>query len=104
MLNSKPCHECQHYDPIMRGNNRGLKETKWAWCAKHSVYPMTEGPGQKFPAGVQRMTDPDKPAKPKIVQRGQVVSGCGHFQPRKAVLSKADLLQKVKAQQGGKIS
>lgn len=101
MLNDKPCDGCNHFDPVMRGNNKGLRETKWAWCAKKSIYPVKEGPGQKFPDGVQRLTDSDKPAQPKIVQKGEVVQNCTQFQERRQTLSKAALLKKVKEQQQG---
>lgn len=103
MLNDKPCDECQYFDPVMRGNNKGLRPTRWAWCAKHSVYPSKEGPGQQFPDGVQRVADPNKPAKPKIVKQGTVVANCLTFQERRQILSKADLLQKLKSQQGGQL-
>jgi hypothetical protein len=105
MMNDKPCDGCQHFDPIMRGNNRGLRETKWAWCAVHSIYPHKEGPGQRFPDGVKRVSDPDKPAQPKIIRKGEVVTNCLKFQEKRRVLSKADLLQKLKDQtQGGRLS
>lgn len=99
MLNDKPCDGCKHFDPVMRGNNKGLRSTAWAWCAKHSVYPKTEGPGQIFPVGAKRMTDADKPAQPKIVRKGEVVSNCMDFNPQKAVLSKEELLKKVRDKQ-----
>ena len=101
MMNDKKCEDCQHFDPVMRGTNRGLRTSNWAWCAKHSVYPMKEGPGQHFPEGVTRMTDPDSPAKPKIVRVGEVVVNCTRFQEKRHTLSKADLLHKIKTQQQG---
>jgi len=100
-MNEHKCEDCNHFDPVMRGNNKGLRQTDWAWCAKKSIYPVNEGPGQKFPAGVQRMTDPDKPAEPKIVKKGEVVSNCTDFMEKRQVLSKEDLLSKVKNQQQG---
>lgn len=103
MLNDKPCDTCRHFDPVLRGNNKGLKETKWGWCAKYSIYPAKEGPGQKFPAGVQRVSDPDKPAQPKIVQKGEVVQNCTKFQEKKSTVSKAELLKKIREQQGGRL-
>jgi hypothetical protein len=64
---------------------------------------MKEGPGQKFPAGVQRMTDKDLPAEPKIVKKGEVVSNCALYQIKRKTASKADLLNKLKEQQGGRL-
>jgi hypothetical protein len=101
MFNDKTCDTCKHFDPIMRGNNKGLRATKWAWCAKHSIYPMYEGPGQTFPEGVQRRTSASELADPKIVKRGEVVASCTGHGPRRSTLSKADLLKKLKEKNKG---
>jgi hypothetical protein len=83
-------------------SGKGLKETIWGWCAVKSVYPFKEGPGQVFPPNVARVEDPAMPAKPHIVQRGQVVEGCSKYVKRTALLSKADLMNKL-SQQGGNV-
>ena len=101
MLNDKPCEGCRHFDPIMRGTNKGHRNTKWAWCAKHSIYPLKEGPGQQFPMGVKRMTDPAAPAKPRIVKVGEVVTNCSDFSEKRQTLNKAELLKTLKEQQQG---
>ena len=102
MGNDKPCDSCDYFDPVLRGALKGgLRDTVWGWCAKRSVYPTKEGPGQKFPADVQRMEDPASPAKPYIVKRGQVENTCNDYVQKRVSVSKADLLRKLNAQ-GGK--
>lgn len=103
MLNTNKCGGCQNYDPVMRGTNRGVRETDWAWCAKHSVYPHKEGPGQLFPVGIKRLSEADaaKPARPKIVRKDVIVCNCTHFQPKAVALSKEALLQQLKDQKHG---
>jgi hypothetical protein len=89
MANENPCKTCDYFDPVIRAR----KETSWGWCAKKSVYPHKEGPGQVFPAGVKRVDNPQDLAKPKIVQRTQVVKECTFHKPRKNKPNKADLLK-----------
>lgn len=103
-FNDKPCDTCEHYDPVMRGRSAGggLKETNWAWCAKRSKYPSKEGPGQKFPAGVER-AEAGAMAEPCIVRKGQVVTNCRTYAERSAKLSKADLLKQLQEKTGGRI-
>jgi hypothetical protein len=103
---TKPCDTCSSYDPVLRGFNRGgHKETSWAWCAKKSVYPVNEEPGQKFPPGAKRMSEAVGPAKPFIIKRGQIVGNCTEYQERKSnVISKTDLLKKIRTQNGNKIA
>jgi hypothetical protein len=103
MFNDKPCDTCHHFDPILKGGQKGLKETDWGWCAKKSVYPAKEGPGQVFPAGVQRVSDPASPAEPFIVRRGEVKGNCTAFSARKSLHTKQDLLKKLQEQNGGRI-
>lgn len=89
--NDKPCNTCDFFDPIIRAR----KETIWGWCAKKSIYPYKEGPGQVFPAKVNRVDSPDKRAKPKIVRQNQIVTGCPYYKPRKNKPNKADLLKSL---------
>jgi hypothetical protein len=70
----KPCVQCQHYDPIIRG----LKTGKHGWCAVKSAYPAAEQPGQIFPPGVARV-EPGELARPVIVVGRSVVPGCVQF-------------------------
>jgi len=104
-MNTKTCDTCANYDPVLRGENRGgHRNTVWAWCAKKSVYPMLEEPGQKFPPDVQRMTTTESPAKPYIVKHGQVVPSCTQYEEKaNNVISKADLVRKLREQNGGLI-
>jgi hypothetical protein len=92
-MNTKTCDSCNHYDPILRGlHTGGHRETSAAWCAKRSVYPMKEGPGQVFPEGVDRVANRGDLAKPFIVRKGQVETACQLYQVKKQKLSKSDLL------------
>jgi hypothetical protein len=97
MANTRPCDECENFDPVLRGVTAQGKtrETPWGWCAKKSVYPANEGPGQRFPEGVKRAAA-DVLAEPVIVKRGQVVSNCPDFQKRAPRPSKMDLLKQLK--------
>jgi hypothetical protein len=99
-LNSNKCGTCDFFDPIMRGTNKSVRETNHGWCAKKSIYPRKEGPGQMFPAGVARM-ETDEPAKPFIVRVDQVVSNCKEFVGKRVKPSKEALLKKLQ-EQGGK--
>lgn len=103
MLNNKPCDTCNFFDPILKGGQKGLKETEWAWCAKKSVYPLKEGPGQLFPPNVTRVEKASDPARPVILRKGEVKSNCDMHTPRKALHTKQDLLKKLQAQNGGRI-
>jgi hypothetical protein len=102
-VSDKPCDTCISFDPVLRGSNRGgHKDTAWGWCAKKSIYPIAEEPGQKFPVGVQRMTTGEGPSKPYIVARGQVITSCHEYEAKLGgVISKADLLRKLREQNGG---
>lgn len=91
MSNTKPCSECEHYDPILRG----AQETRMGWCVKKSLYPYRDSPGQVTPAKAQRVNDPDAPAEPHIVSAAGVVPGCTEFAPKKQKPSKADLMAKA---------
>jgi len=96
MYNDQPCDACDYFDPVLRGKQGKLTETSWGWCAKKSVYPYKEGPGQKFPVGVMRVASADELAKPVIVQVNQVMSHCKDYKSRKTKQSKASLLQLLK--------
>jgi len=65
MTNDVPCGQCHNYDPIL---GSGEKETKRGWCTVRNKYPHQEGPGQVFPAGVQRVNEGEL-AKPFIVKK-----------------------------------
>jgi len=98
------CDTCVNFDPVLRGVSGGkLRDTIWGWCAKKSVYPCKEGPGQVFPNGVARVDDPAVPAKPYLVKRGQVVRDCPMYVKSTAIVSKAQLLEKLN-KQGAKLS
>jgi len=102
---TKSCDTCASFDPVLRGFNRGgHKETAWGWCAKKSVYPIAEEPGQMFPPGVTRMSEATGPSQPYIVKRGQIVAHCNDYQEKKKdIMTKADLLKKVREQSGNRI-
>lgn len=97
-LNDKPCGTCQNFDPVLRGTNKGHRPTIWGWCAKRSVYPYAEGPGQKFPAGVRQVQSPEMRAEPFMVKVVEVQGNCTDHAPRMPGLSKADLLKKINEQ------
>lgn len=78
-MNENPCGKCAHYDRVLGPRNTA---NPFGWCAARSVYPAKEGPGQKFPAGVRRVDDPSKPAKPLIVYQDTVDRGCTRFQKK----------------------
>lgn len=104
-LNDKKCSNCKHYDPILKGNPRGgLKETPRGWCAKFSLYPYKEGPGQKFPEGVTRVTSPTDRASPKIVHKDEIVPNCSAFIAQSTPNTKAGLIDKLKQEGGGAIT
>lgn len=102
--NDKSCDTCEHYDPVMRGQTEkgGVRETNWAWCALRSKYPATEGPGQRFPANVQRVSGGEL-AEPYIVRRGQIVDHCDTYSARTLRVSKADLLKQLQEKTGGRV-
>lgn len=102
--NDKPCDTCEHFDPVMRGQaaKGGYRETAWGWCAKKSKYPAQEGPGQRFPSGVQRVA-PGALAEPVIVKKGQVVQNCKKFQRRTVRPNKAELLRQLQEKTQGKV-
>jgi hypothetical protein len=103
-INDKPCSTCEHFDPVMRGQTAkgGVRETNWAWCAVRSKYPAKEGPGQRFPMGVQRVEE-GASAEPYIVKRGQTVANCDRYTAKTVRMSKADLLKQLQEQTGGRI-
>jgi hypothetical protein len=72
MSNDVPCGKCQNYDPIL---GPGEKETKRGWCTMRSVYPHSEGPGQVFPAGVDRVNAGEL-AQPFIVKKNYTHPTC----------------------------
>lgn len=96
-MNDKPCKDCENFDVIIRGK----KETAHGWCAKKSKYPHMEGPGQVFPAGVQRVAKGEM-ALPVIVRANSVESRCTMYRPKRAKQSKRDLIKKVQSK-GGKV-
>lgn len=103
-FNDKPCDTCEHYDPVMRGQTAkgGVRETNWAWCALRSKYPATEGPGQRFPANVQRVGTTEL-AEPYIVRKGQVVAHCDKYAARTLRVTKADLLKQLQNKTNGRV-
>lgn len=101
-FNDKPCNTCEYFDPVMRGQpaQGGVKETNWAWCSKKSKYPFREGPGQKFPAGVERVAEGEL-GQPVIVRKNQIVQNCTTYTARSVKPSKADLLKQLQEKSGG---
>jgi hypothetical protein len=101
-FNDKSCDTCEFFDPVMRGQAGlgGVRETNWGWCAKKSKYPAKEGPGQKFPEGVERLAV-GEPGQPFIVKKAQVVQHCTTYTPRSVKPSKADLLKQLQEKSGG---
>jgi hypothetical protein len=89
-MNDTPCGRCAFYDPLL---GSGGKDTEMGWCAKRSVYPFQEGPGQVFPLGVERVASKAL-AKPFIVKKGQVVSACPFVRP-----TNEDLVARKRTQQ-----
>jgi len=78
-MNQNQCGNCKNFDRVVGAKSR---LQPFGWCAARSVYPAKEGPGQAFPAGVKRMDDPAKPAKPLIVYQDTVDAGCVYFAPK----------------------
>jgi len=76
--NALKCGACMFYDPMQGPNN---KDTDRGWCAKKSVYPTKEGPGQLFPKGVNRATA-GMLAKPVLVRKHSLVANCDFAQRR----------------------
>lgn len=99
MLNEKPCDDCQHFDPVIRGK----KPTNWGWCAKKSVYPKKQGPGQIFPMGVKRVANGADPAQPYMVKKGKVVTNCVEYRLRLPGPSKQDLIKELQTRGGKRI-
>jgi hypothetical protein len=71
-INSRPCKECVHYDPIIRGDKR---VTRRGWCAARSEYPTLEPEGRLFPPGVRRVAAGEL-ARPFIVVGRDIVPHC----------------------------
>lgn len=88
MSNTKSCGTCEHYDPILRG----MKSTANGWCVKKSVYPHQDSPGQVTPPSAIRVSSPEEPAKPCIVQGAGIQAGCTLYMIRRNKSSKQDLL------------
>ena len=86
--NDKPCQLCDHYDPILRG----VKPTSMGWCARRSLYPYMDSPGQVTPTNARRVANPEDPAQPVIVNADQVVPACQTYAPRRQKVSKEALL------------
>ena len=78
-INTMQCGLCQHFDAIL-GPREG--RSRRGRCAKRSVYPEKEGPGQVFPAGVRR-AGPGEAVDIYIVRKDQVVSMCADARERK---------------------
>jgi hypothetical protein len=97
-LNKNKCDQCEHFDPVLRGT----KPTPWGWCAKRSIYPVQEGPGQVFPVGVMR-AEPGSLAEPYMVRRGQVIDNCTTFLIRRVRSSKAELINQLLTNKKGKV-
>lgn len=78
-MNTTVCGKCKNFDQLVGPRN---KAQPFGWCAARSVYPAKEGPGQVFPAGVKRVDDPMKPAKPLIIYQDTVDAGCVFLQEK----------------------
>lgn len=78
-MNTTACGKCKNFDQLVGPRN---KAQPFGWCAARSVYPAKEGPGQVFPAGVKRVDDPMKPAKPLIIYQDTVDAGCVFLQEK----------------------
>jgi hypothetical protein len=73
-MNKVKCKDCRHYDAIRSGQS---KNPKHGWCTVKSIYPFREEVGGPvFPPGVRRVSSPELPAKPEIVEGDSVVSNC----------------------------
>lgn len=77
-MNKHKCGTCKNFDRMVGPRN---KAQPFGWCTERSIYPHKEGPGQSFPVGVKRVTDPAAPAKPLIVFQDTVDAGCVYFSP-----------------------
>jgi hypothetical protein len=89
-MNETPCGRCHFYDPLLGSD---WKDTGMGWCAKRSVYPFQEGPGQVFPPGAERVPAGEL-AKPFIVKKGQIVAPCQFVRP-----TNENLVEKKRQQQ-----
>lgn len=90
MSNTNPCGTCRHYDPILHG----MKATARGWCAKKSLYPAKDSPGQVTPKGAARV-DSGESAKPYLVKRDAVESQCPHFALPKKNMTPTELAAKA---------
>ena len=73
-MNTVPCGQCQHFDPVLSAKTKKDASVKHGWCVKRSVYPRNEGPGQVFPKEAVR--DDSAVGKPFIVRAKNVLGGC----------------------------
>lgn len=73
-MNTYACKKCVHYDRI--GDEE--KKSRHGWCAKKSLYPHKEQPGQVFPLNVRRVKAGSL-AKPVIVAGNEVQVHCTDF-------------------------
>lgn len=78
MPQDKPCGDCKHFDPILRGT----KPTSRGWCALKSIYPFRDAMGQVAPAGAKRAAREDLPAVPVLVRREAPHPSCNDFRPQ----------------------
>lgn len=78
-INEQPCGSCQHYDPIILGDDR--RKGTQGWCAVTSVYPAQAQQGQIFPTGVKRAAV-GVLASPTIVTMTEVVAFCPYFRAK----------------------
>lgn len=81
-MNDVPCGQCKKFDPILNPEDVKRKPRR-GMCIPRSKYPHTEGPGQTFPAGVERVASGEL-AKPYIVRRDQVVPTCDYVKRAEA--------------------
>ena len=72
-MNEMCCRDCKFYDAITPPKGRVGSHGR---CAKRSVYPLKEGPGQVFPEGAKRMPKEEDLAKPFVVEAREVVPSC----------------------------
>lgn len=77
-MSDKPCNQCQHYDPILKGKGKPGRHGR---CAVKSTYPALEQRGQVFPLGVKREA-PGALAKPYIVMGSTVNVPCLLFRAK----------------------
>lgn len=74
-MNTTPCNQCVHYDPILKYRGGKKSEAQTGWCKRQSVYPHQPWDGATFDEDVKR-AEPGKRSLPVIREGKGVVATC----------------------------